>query len=309
MKRNITLQFIAGAVFFVIAQDAAFAQLSGHNFRGDYGMQSGSQPPPGWSASLMYFNYKIDAVRDRNGNSLPSAGGDITVRGISPVLWWVTDEQLLGGNYSFMVAPSFANNSLDSPLLETKLKTDTAFGDLYVQPINLGWHTDRFDYMAGVGLFAPTGKYEDGADDNVGLGMWTFELFAGTTAYFDEDKTWHAAILAAWETHTEKKDSDIKVGNLLTLEGGVGKSFMDGAINVGAAYLAQWKLTDDDFGGVIPNGAVGKHRIFAAGPEVTVPLFATDNVVGLLSARYLWDFGARSTAEGDTLIVTFILAW
>ncbi len=29
---------------------------------------------------------------------------------------------------------------------------------------------------------------------------------------------------------------------------GLGKSFMDGAANVGIAYYAQWKVSDDDFG-------------------------------------------------------------
>ncbi len=30
------------------------------------------------------------------------------------------------------------------------------------------------------------GRYEDGADDNTGLGMWSFELFGGATVFFDE---------------------------------------------------------------------------------------------------------------------------
>jgi len=51
-----------------------------------------------------------------------------------------------------------------------------------------------------------------------------------------------------------------------------------------------------------------KHEIFAAGPEVTVPVFATDDYAALLGARYFWDFGAESTTEGETLLVTLTLA-
>ena len=50
---------------------------------------------------------------------------------------------------------------------------------------------------------------------------------------------------------------------------------MEGAVNVGLAYYAQWKLTDDDFGldlPLLPNRRLGKHRVYGFGPELTVPL-------------------------------------
>jgi hypothetical protein len=188
------------------------------------------------------------------------------------------------------------------------LDADLGFGDLYFQPINLGWHMDMFDYVAGLGLFFPTGRYEDGADDNVGLGMWSFEFFGGTTAFLDGAKTWHASILASYETHTSKKDSDIDVGDLLTLEGGIGKSFMDGALSVGGAYFVQWKITGDDFDIPEINDIAAKHFIFGAGPELNVPVFAMEKVAGLVGARYFWDFGVTSNTDGQTLLVTFTLA-
>ena len=48
--------------------------------------------------------------------------------------------------------------------------------------------------------------------------MWTFEVFGGTTLYQDDSKSWHLATTAFWETHSEKENSDRKVGNVLTLE-------------------------------------------------------------------------------------------
>lgn len=297
---------VVGAV--ALLSGTASGQMNGHNLRGDYGLQSGSQPPPGLYGSLMYLDYNVDTVRDRRGDALRSAGGDITVQAITPIVTWVTDQKIWGANYACVIAPSWINNSLDSPLLESELETDTGFGDLYVQPINLGWHKDRIDYAAGLGLFLPTGRYEDGADDNLGLGMWTFEVFGGATYFFDEQRSWHASILGTYETHSEKDDSDIQVGDILTLEGGVGKSFMKGAINVGAAYFAQWKVTEDDFDDPRLNDVADKHQVFGAGPEVSVPLFATEEVAGLLGVRYFWDFGAESTTEGETLLVTFTLA-
>jgi len=79
-------------------------------------------------------------------------------------------------------------------------ETTFAIGDLYLQPINLGWHTRRFEFMAGLGTFVPTGRYEFESDGNTGLGMWAFELFG--------------VALAFWQTHTEKEDSVISVGDM-----------------------------------------------------------------------------------------------
>ena len=116
---------------------------------------------------------------------------------------------------------------------------------LYSLP-TLGWQIPRADFSAGLGIFAPTGKYEPGGDENLGTGMWGFEVFAGTTVYFDKAKNWHFALTAFYETHTEKKDTNIRVGDVMTIEGGLGRSFLQGAANAGVAYYAQWKLTNDD---------------------------------------------------------------
>ena len=101
----------------------------------------------------------------------------------------------------------------------------------------------------GLGVFAPTGRYTDGASDNTGLGMWSYELYGGTTVYLNEDRTWSFAALAFYETHSSKDDSDVKVGDILTIEGGLGKSWANGAAAFGVSYFAQWKVSEDELGG------------------------------------------------------------
>ena len=81
------------------------------------------------------------------------------------------------------------------------------------------------------------------------------------------------------ETHSKKKSdvrvenvtlTDVKVGDLLTLEGGVGKSFLHGPASISVAYYAQWKTTADDLGlsSAVPHlaGVPERHRVFAVGP-------------------------------------------
>jgi hypothetical protein len=136
--------------------------------------------------------------------------------------------------------------------------------------------------------------------------MWSFEVFGGTTLYFDEAKSWHAAATAFYETHTEKEDSDVRVGDILTIEGGIGKSFLGGAASAGVAFYAQWKITNDDFGEQLPNGTrLGKHRVYGIGPELTLPLASKSKLYGFANLRYFRETGARTTLEGETLILTF----
>jgi len=285
------------------------AQMMGHNAKGDFGLLSASQPPPGWYLATMYYRYDGDQLRDRNGDSIavdPEEQGEIDVNAYALGLWWVTDVKIFGANYSAMLFPAFTDNKLEVPILDIGQRTDTGLTDLYIQPINLGWHTDRADFMAGIGIFAPTGRYDAEASDNLGMGMWSFEIFGGTTLYFDKAKTWNFATTAFYEMHSGKEGSDMKVGDILTLEGGLGKSFMDGAINVGIAYYAQWKMSSDDFGvaGLPPDLNLGKNKVFGLGPDITIPIATKKKLIAMLNFRYFWESGARSSLEGNTFVVT-----
>jgi hypothetical protein len=300
-------------LFLIITMNVDFANagFAGHNTKGDFGLQAGSQPPPGiYVVAPMYYRYDGDSLKNSDGESVrldPNEQGSLEANAYIFGFIWVSKFKILGGNYSFQIYPAFTDNTLEVPFLDLEDSVDTGFTDLYFQPVNLGWHTDRADFITGLGVYAPTGKYEPGGSDNLGLGMWSFEFFAGTTIYLDKAKSWHFATTAFYETHTEKKDTDIRVGDILTFEGGLGKSFMDGALSVGAAYYAQWKLTEDDLGrdGALLDGRrLGKNQVYAAGPELTIPIATKKKLYGFINARYLWEFDAQSTLEGNTFVLT-----
>jgi len=308
-KRQILILPVLMAMW-ICTGNPVHAQLSGYNSKGDYGLQSGSQAPPGWYlVAPMYYRYSADEFLDRHGDRLSALGGGGSIEANAWLAGaiWVSDHKLFGGNYSFVVFPGVTNNALGFPALGVDERVSTGLADLYVQPVNLGWNTPRADFVAGLGVFAPTGEYEPGGSSNRGLGMWSYELFGGTTVYLDEARSCHFATTAFYETHGKKEDTDIRVGNLLTLEGGLGKSFMDGAVNVGIAYYAQWKLSDDDFGRdlpPLPNRRLGKHRVYGFGPELTVPLATKKTLFGFLNLRYLWETGARTSLQGNTFVAT-----
>jgi hypothetical protein len=298
---------LAALCFLIFWPVGSLAQLSGHNTRGDLGMMSGTQAPVGMYGVGMWYDYSADTLRDRNGDSLPATtgGGSVDVRAVVAGLLWTTETQLFGGNYGFAVYPALTNNAAELPALQSDTETSTGLADIYIQPLILGWTTDRADFTAGLGIYAPTGSYDADADDNRGLGMWSYEAFAGTTVYFDEARSWHFAASAFFETHGEKEDSDVRVGDIVTIEGGIGKSFMDGAANAGLAYYAQWKVSRDDFGATPSSGAiVAKHEVYGLGPELTLPLASNSKLYGFANLRYLWETGAKSTLEGETLLLT-----
>jgi hypothetical protein len=282
----------------------AVAQLNGFNIKGDQGVKSGSQAPPGIYYGAPFYWYGTDTVKDEDGRAF-STTGELNMFLGGPLVNVVTTKTVLGGNYGFMAVFPFANVRAELPRLDNN--PAPGISDMYVQPFNLGWHTNRADVLAGYGFFAPTGRYAAGANDNTGLGMWGHEVFAGSTVFFDEKKAWHAATTGAIEFHSGKEDTDARVGTLFTLEGGLGRSFLMGAASVGLSYYAQWKLTEDTLIGLPALILQGKNRVAGLGPEVTIPIATKNTVYGFLTARYQWEMGARTTTQGDALNVLVVL--
>jgi hypothetical protein len=308
---------LAAALFYAVP---AQAQLNGENLLGDMGVKSGTQPDPDLYASFIYYRYGADSVRDRNGNPLaldPTGNASQSINAFVPLVLYVTPRKVLGANFGMMAVLPIANGALEAPGFGLVAEASTGLSDLYVMPAQLGWHFSRADATAGVAFFAPTGRHTSGASDNLGKGMWSFEVSGGGTLYFDAGRTISAATTAFWETHSKKDGelhvepltfSDVKVGQLLTLEGGAGKSFLRGAASVGVAYYAQWKVTSDEMTlspsilalTTIPE----KHRVFGLGPDVTVPIATRSRLIALVNVRYLWEQGARLKTQGQTLVIT-----
>jgi hypothetical protein len=299
----------------------AFAQLNGENLLGDTGVKNGSQAAPGIYSAFLYYRYGTDVIKDKNGNERtadPGQPGSETLNAFMGIFIYVSKTKVLGANYGMMAAVPSANAALEAPAFGFQDEIDTGAADLYLMPLQLGWHRPRADVVTAFALFAPTGRYEAGSDNNIGKGMWSYELSAGTTLYLDRQKSVSVSTSGFWEIHTKKSGTGdvsvgpatlkgVKVGQLLTLEGGVGKSFLEGAASVGMAYYAQYKLTNDQFDipANLPGGAlIGKHRVWGFGPDVTIPVATKTKLISFVNVRYLWEAGARTKTEGQSLVVT-----
>jgi hypothetical protein len=276
------------------------AQELGSVLRGDMGLKSGTQPAPGYYFSFLYYNASYDSVRGPNGGVLPghvNTSLDILL----PIGTVTTKWKLFGGYYGFTVAMPISNQALASTFVPIYKSNIYGFGDMYFQPFTLGWHTKRADYVTGYGFYAPTGNGIRSLD------MWTQRLSFGTTYYLDEAKKWSVAGNAALEIHSVKNNTDILVGDFLTIKGGVGRSFLKGAASAGLVYCLQYKITHDgaNLPALLPNSL---NKAYALGPELNFPFFVKGKTAGFIGARYTWEFWNRSNFQGNNLALSMTIA-
>jgi hypothetical protein len=128
----------------------------------------------------------------------------------------------------------------------------------------------------------------------------TAMLTLGGTAYLDRDKAWSASILARYEIHTEKRETEVRPGNDFHFEWGLGRTFAK-VWSAGLTGYGHWQVTDDRGADVFWDPHV-HDRVLAAGPEVNV-FFPGSGL--LLSLRSQWEFDARDRSEGQ--VTTFTL--
>jgi hypothetical protein len=309
MIRQLCHQLLPAAlvVTAVVASPAAVsAQLLTQHVKGTVGLKAGSQPPPGGYIPLpiAYF-YNTDKVKDRNGDTLP-IDASITSAFFGVGYSQVTTKKILGGFYGFTVLfPVGANNRIQGT--EIDANPGAGFTDSLFSPISLGWHAARADFLTAFNIYAPTGKYTNGANDNTGLGMWAFEPVVATTVYLTGDKRYHAAAELSFDFQSKKEDSETKVGNQMNVEGGVGADLLKGGLSTGLAYYAAFKLSDDDIEGLPGILIRGRNKVFAIGPEATLAIAAQNKVRGFVTLRYFWELYARTTTQGSAFLIQLTL--
>jgi hypothetical protein len=278
------------------------AQYIGDQIVGLAGLQAGSQPAPGIYVTIpLFFRYGDIGIYGPQGNQvLKNFTVDINMI-VVPAVEVITNFKILGATYGAAYTQFVSNGVINVAAINFQRSTNYGFGDLYIQPLILGWHAPRADVTAGYAFFAPTGSGSSGQH------MWVNEPFIGTTLYPDTGKKWNLSTIMYYDISGTKNNADIKVGNILTLSGGLGRSFLRGA-NAGVAYGAQWKITHDSGTDIPTFVPITNGRVFGVGPEIDYPVFAKGQNLGLFSFRYLWPIGPNAALGGRTLSASFTFA-
>jgi hypothetical protein len=280
------------------------AQANIPQLRGDVGLRAGTQAPPGVSAGVLFNNYESLRIVAANGAASSLIRPIINTAALTAV--YSSSVRILGGRWAAIVAVPWANFGLAVPNVDL-LSNRWGISDSYLVPLQLGWKFERGDLLVGQGLYAPTGRFHDGARDNTGLGMWSWESTLGGTVYITKARTLNASTLASYQVQSTVRGTDRRAGQVLTLEGGLGHAISEGTGQAGVAYYARWKTTSDE-NFQQPPAFAAKDRTFGVGPEITTPV-AAKPFVTIVTLRYYFEGGNRVATEGNSfyLIATAYL--
>ena len=302
------LRFILWSCMMLIA----FAVVSEAQYKGDHipgflGLDSGTQAPAGLYIGNVVWVYPTGTIKDNSGHAI-TLPGSLTSTAELILASVVTNHKLFGANLGGSAAFPFIKNRIQ--LNSVDVNTGFAYTDMFIGA-SLGWHFRRADITAGYNLYIPTGRFSQSGTDNTGLGIWGNELTVGSTIYLDQKRLWNAAANFGLEFHSDKSGTNIQVGDLGTVEGGLGRTFykkVSGPVpmimNLGVAGYAQFKVTGDSGSDIPPPLRGFKDRVFALGPEFNIYLPKPRLTI---LARYEPEFGARNRTQGQTTL--FNIAW
>lgn len=298
MKRQATITVLIALILKLMSQMAMAQQpISGNYAPGaSTGMKSAFQPAPGTFVlenGTMFYNTR-DFV-DSSGDKLPIS----TVNSVAnrTILGYVTDWKIFGGDYFPAVILPFANVALRP---QPGARKDFQFGDMILQPLALGWHQDLRHYQVSYNLWLPTGRFNAGASNNVGKGLYSHMFTGGATWLEDAENPWAATLMLRYEFLGKQKDTDIKPGQVMTVEGGLGKEIFDG-LDLGLTGYASFQTTKERDSA--PGTDRSRYRFFGLGPEVNWrPAFLPGSQ---LAVRSYYEFGARNSTEGIFTVLSF----
>lgn len=302
--KNIKTLVLSLALFTAIAITAS-AQERGQYLPGFRGLNSSEQPPPGLTYANYLFWYPAGKLKDHDGRAVTN-DIDIDLVADTNIFSYTPKTKFLGGTYSATVVVPIQNIAFTLPNVGASLTTGAGIGDIYVEPFSLNWKLKKGKVRTGYGFLAPTGRYNVGATDNLSTDFWGHQFMVGGTYNPDKSGLWQINASSVWEAHHKKRHADIRVGNNVTFEYSVGKTFVKNQgkklIQVGIVGYSQFQLTDDSGTGVVPPNLGNKDSVHALGGEVGVilPVKKLNFVF-----RALPEYGARSRTQGVTIVIGF----
>src|SRR5262249_44794523 len=137
----------------------------------------------------------------------------------------------LGVAYTFAPRSSpYLTVAAGAPLAHVSVNSDEpfasvdrwGFGDIFVQPIKVGWRRATYDAIAGYDFFAPTGQFEPRRGVGVGRGYWTHQFSVGGALFSDTTRAMRASALMSYDLNEKMRGIDITRGNMLSVQGGGG---------------------------------------------------------------------------------------
>jgi hypothetical protein len=296
-------RWVLAAVLALLAATSAQAQNRGVYPLGLSALNSGVSAAPGFTYSNAFLFYSRSEQVGGNGEVLAS-GQQSVLLDMNTILWASADDiAMLGGaRFSSAVTVPIANNSLSSST-QGAISGGGGAGDLYFQPVILGWRTARADVRGIVGFLAPTGKFNAGATDNVGNGYWTPVIAAGETFYLSEDRATTFSAFEMYEFHSTQSGTQIHPGETFDLDYSLMRAitFPDSRLQVGLIGYGAWQTTAKTGPQITAAQEGQRYRVNAIGAGLNYILPARKVT---LSFKYFDEFSNQWTYQGHSVQIS-----
>lgn len=182
----------------------------------------------------------------------------------------------------------------------------SGFGDLTIMPIGLSWDIhDKVDFSLLYSIYIPTGKYEVGADDNLGQGYWTHQIQVPTYFYF-LGKATALILLPTLEINGNIQKHDASIGNRFSLEYGISQYLTDW-LEIDIMNAHNWQISKDYGNEIWWSGTrfdgLDTKSIFSAGISLW-PIKNTLNIRG----KYITEYNVKQRFKNEiwSLSVVYI---
>lgn len=276
--------------------------LSNHYVLGVEGLKDGYPPPLGLYLRNYTYFYASNRINDAQGSPV-NLNVHLSVIADATRFSYVTPYQVAGGNYGVGLILPYVYISAN---IGGTTQSHFGLGDIYFEPIILGWRLDHFDVLTTSGFFAPTGNFGATNASCPGDGFWTGMYTLGVTYYPDKNKLWNLSVLNRLEFSSKQEQTHIQPGYGESFEWGAGRSFIfgpqgkgppDGILDIGVAGYCNWQFTQTTG----PSYPLHTQELAAIGPEIA---YTMPKVNTLFSLRCEPEFEAKARPEGTTLNLT-----
>ena len=308
MRAHFAWRLFAVVVLIAVANFVVLtpvqAQVRGVYPVGMSATNSGVTPEAGITYSNLFIFFSRDEEKGPHGEILATGQNSIMMDMNSFV--WVSKKEmdLLGGAvFSASATLPIANNSLTSDV-NGALSGGGGFADSYYQPFILGWRKQRFAIRAIYGFLAPTGRFNAGANTNVGSGYWTSVVASGQTIYLDSSKATALSAFQMYEFHGTQQGTMVHPGQTFNLDYSLTHTFTlqrGLRLQLGLVGYGQWQTTDKHGPNITPEQAAARYKVNALGFAANAILPEQKVSVGV---KYFHEFECRSTFQGYTLQIS-----
>lgn len=292
-----TLTVFLFVLMITIISGMAAAQERGQYLPGFRGLNAAEQPGEGFTYANYFAWYPAKTIKDRDGNKLRT-DFDLDLIADTNLFAYTPKKKVLGATYTASVAVPILNTAITIPRIGVDVTGTAGIGDVYFEPLSLAWAMKKGKVRAAYGFVAPTGAKRTTSD------YWGHQVSFGGVYNPEKTKMWQISLSSVWEFHHTKRHSDVRVGNNVTFEYGVGKTFIrnKGAqiYQLGLVGYSEFQLSNDSGTAVSQFNLGAKDRVFAFGPEFDMILPAKK--LNFL-VRILPEFGARSRTQGVTVFI------